>query len=73
MDAQPLFFGRLLRVLAGVALLLWLIVRPPHGLVLQGLILFFGVSFVVGGIKAYAGCEIMALPNLLSGKRMHCY
>jgi len=73
MNPQPLFFGRLLRILVGAALFLWLIAHPPHALVLQGLILFFGISSVVGGIKAYPGCEIMALPNLFLGKRVHCY
>ena len=73
MHSQPLFFGRLLRILVGVALFIWLYVHPPHGLIWQGLLLFFAISFVVGGALAYAGCEILALPNLLFGKRMHCY
>ena len=73
MDNEPLFFGRLLRILAGVALCIWLFVSPPPGLVWQGLVLFLGVSLVVGGIMAYAGCEVLALPNLLLRKRLHCF
>ncbi len=73
MDDRPLFFGRLSRILLGVGLCIWLFVHPPHGLVLQGVLLFFGISLVLGGAMAYAGCEVLALPNLLTGKRMHCY
>lgn len=73
MHSQPLFFGRLLRILLGLAFCIWLFVRPPQGLALQGLMLFFGISLVVGGVKAYAGCELLALPNLLFGKRLHCF
>ncbi len=73
MDSQPLFFGRLLRILAGATLLLWLCVHPPRGFFGQGLLLFFGISLVVGGAMGYAGCEVLAIPNLLSGNRMHCY
>jgi hypothetical protein len=73
MDSQPLFFGRLLRILTGAALLIWLWVQPPQGFLWQGLLLFLGISLVVGGAMAYAGCEVLAIPNLLSGKRMHCY
>ena len=73
MVTQPLFFGRLLRILAGAALLIWLCIYPPRGFLGQGLLLFLGISLVVGGAMAYAGCEVLAIPNLLSGKRMHCY
>jgi hypothetical protein len=73
MDNRPLFFGRLLRILAGAALCIWLWLSPPQGLAWQGLMLFLGVSMIVGGVMAYAGCEILALPNLLFGKRLHCF
>lgn len=73
MHSKPLFFGRLLRILAGVALCSWLFVSPPPGLFWQGLVLLLGVSFIVGGVMAYAGCEVTALPNLLLGKRLHCF
>jgi hypothetical protein len=73
MQNRPLFFGRLLRILLGLALCTWLVVYPPQGRVLQALLLFFGVSLVVGGVMAYSGCEVLALPNLLLGKRMYCY
>jgi len=73
MPSQPLFFGRLLRILAGVSLCVWLLVHAPQSLFLQGIILFLGISLIVGGVKAYPGCEVLALPNLLFGKRLHCY
>jgi len=73
MHDQPLFFGRLLRILLGLALCSWLLVHPPRGIVLQGVVLFLGISLVLGGVKAYAGCEVLALPNLLLRKRLHCY
>ncbi len=69
----PLFFGRSLRILLGLALLVWLVISPPSRLLWQGVLVFFGLSLVVGGIMAYPGCEICALPNLLLRQRMHCY
>ena len=71
---QPLFFGRLLRVLAGMALLAAL---PAVGAAsFWGVVLLFlGVSFLVGGVLANPGCEITALPNLAlpKEKRLHCF
>jgi len=69
----PLFFGRLLRILLGLALFVWLVISPPSGLLLQGVLVFFGASLVIGGIMAHPGCEICVLPNLLLRQRMHCY
>ena len=57
----------------GVALCIWLFVDPPRSLFWRGVVLFFGISLIVGGVKAYAGCEVLALPNLLFSKRLHCY
>ena len=68
----PLFFGRLLRILSGLALFAWLVISPPSGLPWRGVLVFLGLSLVVGGIMAYPGCEIWALPNLLLRRRMHC-
>jgi hypothetical protein len=69
----PLFFGRSLRILLGLALLVWLAFSPPSGFLLRGVLAFLGLSLVVGGIMAYPGCEICALPNLLLRRRMHCF
>ena len=73
MEPPPLLFGRLLRIISGFALLGWLLFSPPAGFPWRLGLLFFGISLVVGGVMAYAGCEILALPNLLLRRRMHCY
>jgi len=73
MEAPPLLFGRLLRIVSGVALLVWLVISPPSGLPWRVVLAFFGISLVVGGIMAYPGCEISALPNLLLRRHIHCY
>jgi hypothetical protein len=69
-----LFFGRLLRVLAGGAALAAV---PLAGWLSFGgvVLLFLGVSFVVGGLMANPGCEITALPNLALPKqrRLHLF
>ncbi len=69
----PLFFGRLLRILSGLVLLAWLVISPPSGFLLRGVLAFLGLSLVAGGIMAQPGCEICALPNLFLRRRMHCY
>ena len=69
----PLFFGRLLRILSGLVLLAWLVISPPSGFLLRGVLAFLGLSLVVGGIVAYPGREIWALPNLLLRRRMQCF
>ncbi len=33
---------------------------------------FFGISFVVSSITGYPGCEITAIPNLLTKKKRYC-
>ncbi len=72
----PLFFGRLSRVLAGVVTLGMIGVVGPSELGGWGtaLLLFLGVSFLVGGLLGNPGCEITALPNLIlpSDKKVHC-
>jgi len=73
MEAPPLLFGRILRIVLGLALLVWLVLFPPAGFLWRGLLLFFGLSLVIGGIMAYPGCEIWALPNLVLRRRMQCY
>jgi hypothetical protein len=73
MEEQPLFFGRLLRILSGLALFAWLAISPPVALFWRSVLVFLGLSLVVGGMKAYPGCEIWALPNLLLRRRMQCF
>jgi hypothetical protein len=34
-----------------------------------GALTFLGVSLILAGLRADSGCEVMALPNALSGKR----
>lgn len=46
----------------GIALGLWLVWPLPT-------LLFFGVSLLLAGARGYAGCEILALSNLLRGRR----
>lgn len=41
-------------------------VSPVDG---TSLYLFFGASMVLAAAKGYAGCEVLALPNLLLGRR----
>jgi hypothetical protein len=69
-----LFFGRLLRVVAGVAALAGALAVGLFsfwGIVL----LFLGVSFLVGRLVGNPGCEVTALPNLAlpKEKRLHCF
>jgi hypothetical protein len=73
---KPLLFGRLLRVLFGLATLASLASLAflgPIGLLAQAALGFLGVSFLGGGIIANPGCEITALPNLVFRKRAHCF
>ena len=63
---QPMFFGRLLRVLAGVAFLIPIpfVPRFEHAwLAIAGLVLA-ALTFLAAGLTANPGCEITALPNL---------
>lgn len=73
----PLFFGRLTRVLAGLAILYW--AAHLWGSSLGDILLsvgvgWLGLSFLVGGLVRNPGCEITALPNLLlpAEKSVHC-
>ena len=73
---EPMLFGRLTRVLFGIGtfVLIWAIGTDVLGTVGTVLLLFLGVSFVLGGLMGNPGCEITAIPNLLSprAKRVHC-
>ena len=63
-------WNRRARSLAGMlllALLGWGLVGagPVESSFLLAVIAFFGISFLLQGLMASPGCEIMALPNLL--------
>ena len=72
---RPLFFGRLLRILLGLAALGLTLYFGIDQLSLFGAIAlgFLGLSFLVSGITANPGCELTALPNLArpAEKRVH--
>ena len=71
----PLFFGRVTRVLFGVASLAALTVLGVSTLGWTGatILAFLGLSFLVGGLMANPGCEVTALLNVLlpPARRMH--
>ena len=70
--SRPLFFGRLLRVLVGLACFLSIPFVPyfEHSWLGVTALVFAGLTFLVAGIRANPGCEITALPNLfLPAKR----
>ena len=71
----PLPFGRLTRVLFGIGTLASLNYIGVDSLGATGtsVLVFLGVSFLVGGVFANPGCEITALVNVLlpRRRRMH--
>jgi hypothetical protein len=77
-NLQPLFFGRLTRIIAG-AVLIYFAVHfwgdSALQLILALALVFLGVSLTVGGIVANPGCEVTALPNLVlpPEKRLHSF
>ncbi|MGE0124443.1 MAG: hypothetical protein AB7U25_16060 [Vicinamibacterales bacterium] len=68
---RPLFFGRLLRVVFGIATLASVFLAEVDVLGQIGLGTL-GLSFLVGGLIGNPGCEITAIPNLLFRTRAHC-
>ena len=48
--------------------LVFLMGGPPVQL---GVLLFLGVSLLLTGLRADGGCEVMALPGMILGKRTH--
>jgi hypothetical protein len=71
---EPLLFGRLTRVVFGVATLYavyswW---SDLDWLWVAGLA-FLGVSFLAGGLMGNPGCEITVLPNLVLPKEKHAH
>ena len=72
---EPLFFGRVSRVLFGIGtfVLIWVIgadTLTPIGTVA---LIFLGASFLIGGLVRNPGCELTAIPNLFlsEAKRVH--
>jgi len=70
---RPLFFGRLLRVIFGVATLGTVPFLAEVGVLGQIGLGALGLSFLVGGLSGNPGCEITAIPNLLFRTRAHCF
>ena len=70
---KPLLFGRVLRIVFGLATLVSLPFVGSVGVLAQAGLAFVGVSFLVGGLVANPGCELTALPNLLFRTRAHCF
>lgn len=69
--AKPLFVGRLLRVIFGVATLGVIPYFAQGDFVLGAVIVFLGVSFLLGGLLGHPGCEVAVLPSLVLRKRIH--
>lgn len=70
---EPLFFGRLTRVLFGIATLYWAYTVREEPVFLA-ILAFLGISFLLGGLLGHPGCEITVIPNLLVSpeKRAYC-
>lgn len=73
---KPLFWGRLTRVLFGLATIFLIAIVGPSTLTIWGTIALaaLGLSFLIGGIVGNPGCEVTAIPNLFLSekKRVHC-
>ena len=67
----PLLFGRILRVLAGLACLAGIPFVPRFASSWLGVaaLALGGLTLIVAGWRANAGCEITALPNLFLPRR----
>jgi hypothetical protein len=66
-----MFFGRVTRVLLGVGtfVLIWVIGVHDLTPVGTGVLVFLGISFLIGGLVANPGCELTAIPNLFLSKK----
>ncbi|HKW89516.1 MAG TPA: hypothetical protein VJN21_12250 [Candidatus Acidoferrales bacterium] len=73
---KPPFWGRTLRILAGV-IALYFAVRmwppPSTNELFAAVLALLGISFVVGGAVANPGCETTALPNLVLPQEKRLY
>lgn len=56
-------------VLAVLPVVLVYILSPAPGKL--GSVIFVGVSLILSSIRADGGCEVMAIPGMLFGKRTH--
>jgi len=65
---KPLRIGRLTRAAFGTGTLVLSWMAWP-ALMETTVLVFLGVSFVIGGVAANPGCEITAIPNLLLPER----
>ena len=74
-ELRPLFYGRLSRVIFGLAAFALILYVGPDDLGTWGLVglVFLGVSFIIGGIMANPGCELTALPNLVLPREEHVH
>lgn len=72
---KPLLFGRITRVVFGLAFLIAAVAMSTDQIGIAGflVLLFLGLSFLVAGLIGNPGCELSALPNLLLplSKRFH--
>lgn len=72
----PLTFGRVTRVIFGLATFGLILYVGPDTLGIWGVIgiAFLGLSFLVGGLAGNPGCELTAIPNLVlrPEQRLHC-
>src|SRR5574337_2096947 len=76
---RPMFYGRAGRILLGAVCLgfaaFGFVTHPEYSIGARILLLFFGISFVIGGVRATPGCEITAIPNLFvqSSRQLTCW
>ena len=74
---RPLVIGRVTRIVFGIMsfVIVAVLGTSTLGGIGTALIVFLGVSFIVGGLIGNPGCEITAIPNLVlpKSKRVHCY
>lgn len=74
---QPLFFGRLARVLVGLACFAGIPFVPDFEYSRWGIgaLALAGLTFLLAGLRANPGCEITAIPNLFlpSDRQLACW
>jgi hypothetical protein len=70
MELKPLFFGRVSRMFFGVGtfVLIWAVGVDTLTFIGTGVLVFLGVSFLIGGLMGNPGCELTAIPNLFRSK-----
>jgi hypothetical protein len=70
MKIEPLLFGRVSRVVAGVGtfVLIWAVGVDTLTFIGTGALAFLGASLIIGGLMRNPGCELTAIPNLFRSK-----